>query len=70
MNAYMVGAGLMGRAYGRCHRKFQERKRNPAECDIDSAYSGTRVDVSRKHISKVDATLRERRPCTILNRPQ
>jgi hypothetical protein len=31
-------------------------------------YSETRVDVSRNRSAQVDATPRERRPCTILNR--
>jgi hypothetical protein len=31
-------------------------------------YSGTRVDVSRNRSVQVDATSRERRPCTMLNR--
>jgi len=33
-------------------------------------YSETRVGVSRKHYTKVDATIRERRPCTKLTEPQ
>jgi hypothetical protein len=34
------------------------------------SYSETRVGVSRKHYSKVDATIGERRPCTKLTGPQ
>ena len=33
-------------------------------------YSETRVAVSRRHSPKVDATIRERRPCTKLTGPQ
>ncbi len=38
------------------------RRRNP--------YSGTRIDVSRNRSIQVDATIRERRPCTKLKRTQ
>jgi len=33
-------------------------------------YSETRVDVSRNHSAQVDATIRERQPCTKFNRTQ
>jgi len=38
----------------------------PTSDGVLSAYSETRVAVSRKHYTKVDATIRERRPCTKL----
>ena len=50
-------------------RKTQEMKRSLAYRFI-RFYSETRVGVSRRHSTQVDATIRERRPCTRLAGPQ
>jgi glucosamine--fructose-6-phosphate aminotransferase (isomerizing) len=52
-----------------------DRPRNLTKAVVETrsapiGYSETRVGVSRKHYTKVDATIRERRPCTKLTEPQ
>jgi hypothetical protein len=50
-------------------RRVAQRRLEAAHPQVRRGYSETRVGVSRKHCTKVDATIRERRPCTKLTGP-
>jgi hypothetical protein len=69
--AIFLNAAIMLGTFSRLSsmRSVADSLRDQAQ-NLIGGYSGTRVDVSRNRSVQVEATPRERRPCTKLNRIQ